>query len=318
MLLNRSHVPWFWFTLLATLVSAGLYALVFHPGVLPFQAPLPKALTQPTRLHQSVGNSPLGLTYGIIAYAIFIFAVLLNARKHSFLRRFGRAQTWLRAHIWLTILTLPLVFMHAAFRFGGAMTSTLMWLYLLVMFSGFYGLALQQFMPRLLKTRVTLETIFEEIPFLTQQLLAQALKMRDELRPAKTPDELVAAGLQHAHGGGAASVADSPVLDDSKNSLLVALERDVLPYLAASSTKRFRFNDPNFATEFFRVLRVSCAPSEHYDIDRLTTWCEERRQMDMQVRYHKTLHSWLLVHIPASFLLIILTGWHAVVLLFLY
>ena len=251
MLLNRSHAPWFWFTLLATVASGVLYALVFHPGVLPFQVPLPSMLTQPTRLHQSVGNSRLGLTYGIIAYAIFIFAVLLNARKHSFLRRFGRAQTWLRAHIWLTILTLPLVFMHAAFRFGGAMTSTLMWLYLLVMFSGFYGLALQQFMPRLLKTRVTLETIFEEIPFLTQQLLAQALRMRDELRPASTPSELVAAGLQHGHGHGAAPVMEAPVLDDSKNSLLVALERDVLPYLASSSTKRFSFQRPELCHGIF-------------------------------------------------------------------
>ena len=54
-------------------------------------------------------------------------------------RRYVRAgrQTWLRAHIWLTILTLPLVFMHAAFRFGSLMTSGLMWLYLLVMLSGF-------------------------------------------------------------------------------------------------------------------------------------------------------------------------------------
>ena len=65
------------------------------------------------------GNSPLGLFYGSVSYAIFIFAVLLNTRKKFPVARFGRVQTWLRAHIWLTILTLPLVFMHAAFRFGG-------------------------------------------------------------------------------------------------------------------------------------------------------------------------------------------------------
>ncbi len=316
MLLNRSHVPWFWFTLLATLASVALYILVFHQGLLPVRVPLPTALTQPARLHQSVGNSPLGLAYGIISYAIFIFAVLLNRRKKPPLMRIGRAQTWLRAHIWLTILTLPLVFMHAAFRFGGLMTSTLMWLYLLVMASGFYGLALQQFLPGLLKTRVTLETIFEEIPFLTRQLLAHALKMRDGLRPALVH---AGAGAGGSHGGAAAVVVESPDFEDeSRNSLRVALERDVLPYLAASNPKRFRFNEPAFATEFFRVLRVRCAPPEHDSVDRLAQWCEERRQMDMQVRYHRMLHSWLLVHIPSSFLLIILTGWHAVVLLFLY
>ena len=314
MLLNRSHVPWFWFTLLATLASVALYILVFHPGVLPVNIPLPSSITQPKRIHQSVGNSWLGLTYGSIAYAIFIFAVLLNRKKKFPLRKLGTAQSWLRAHIWLTILTLPLVFMHAAFRFGGLMTSTLMWLYLLVMASGFYGLALQQFMPRILKARLPMETIFEEIPFLTQQLLAQALKIRDRLRPTKVQAEAAS-----AHGGGGTAVLEGgPGYDSSKNSLLVALERDVLPYLASSSTKRFRFNNPNFAAEFFRVLRVNCAPSEHDDVDQLAVWCEQRRQMDMQVRYHHILHSWLLVHIPSSFLLIILTGWHAVVLLFLY
>ena len=184
MLINRDHRSWAWFTLLASAASVVLYLLVFHPGAIPLRVNLPDWLAPKHRIHQSVGNSPLGLAYGIISYAIFIFAVLLNVRKKFPLMRVGRAQTWLRAHIWLTILTLPLVFLHAAFRFGGMMTSSLMWLYLLVMVSGFYGLGLQQFMPRLIKARLSLETIFEQIPYLTQQLLAAALKMRDELRPA--------------------------------------------------------------------------------------------------------------------------------------
>ena len=314
MILNRSHVAWFWFTLLATLALTALYLLVFHPGVFPVHVPLPDWFTQPSRIHRSVGNSHLGLTYGIVAYAIFIFAVLFNTRKKFPTLPVGRAQTWLRAHIWLTILTLPLVFMHAAFHFGGAMTSTLMWLYLLVMFSGFYGLALQQFMPRLLKARITMETIFEQIPFLTQQLLTKALKMRDELRPTLATADAVPVGTASSLPARTTDSYD----EISKDSLREALERDVLPYLASTSTKRFRFNEPNYAKEFFRVLRTRCAPPEQEKADLLALWCEERRQMDAQVRYHHHLHGWLLVHVPSSFLLIILTGWHAVVLLFLY
>ena len=314
MILNRSHVAWFWFTLLASALLAALYALVFHPGILPFHVPLPAWLTQPTRLHRSVGNSPLGLIYGSVAYAIFIFAVLFNTRKKFPNLRVGRAQTWLRAHIWLTILTLPLVFMHAAFHFGGGMTSTLMWLYLLVMASGFYGLALQQFMPRLLKARITLETIFEQIPFLTQQLLTKALRMRDELRPAHATADAVPVGTAPSLPARTADSYD----EISKAAVLEALERDVLPYLASTSTKRFRFNEPGYSSEFFRVLRTRCGPPEQENIDLLATWCEERRQMDAQVSYHHHLHGWLLVHVPSSFLLLLLTGWHAVVLLFLY
>ena len=218
--------------LLATLVSVALYLMAFHPDVLPYKVHLPAAFgVQPHRLHQSVGNSRLGLAYGIISYAIFIFAVLLNTRKKFPSLRVGRAQTWLRAHIWLTILTLPLVFMHAAFHFGGMMTSSLMWLYLLVMFSGFYGLALQQFMPRLIKSRVTLETIYEEIPFLKTHLLSSAMKMRSDLRPTRAP---VAAGAAATH---VATTAVGPA-DPSEAALLDALEHDVIPFLAASNPSR--------------------------------------------------------------------------------
>lgn len=293
MLLDRRQRPWAWFTVIAAVAAAALYALVFHPGALPLRVQLPAWIAPPHRLHRSVGNSPLGLAYGIVSYAIFIFAVLLNVRKRFPLARVGRAQTWLRAHVWLSLLTLPLVFMHAAFRFGGLMTSALMWLYLLVMASGFYGLALQQFLPRLMRSRLTLETIFEQIPYLTQQLLAAALKMRDELRPPAPADPSTAV-------------------------LLEAIERQALPYLAARRAASHPLSREAQAREFFRQLKLRVAPEQHERVAQLVSWCEERRQMDLQTRYHHWMHGWLFVHVPASLLLVIMTGWHAVVVLFLY
>lgn len=301
MLLDRSQRPWAWFTLLATAAAAALYALAFHPGALPLRVQLPAWIAPPHRLHQSVGNSPLGLAYGIIAYAIFIFAVLLNVRKRFPLARVGRAQTWLRAHVWLTILTLPLVGMHAAFRFGGLMTSSLMWLYLIVMASGFYGLALQQFLPRLMRSRLTLETIFEQIPYLTQQLLAAALKMRDAVRPPPIEPP-----------------AEPAPADPSIAVMLDAIERNAIPYLAARKTTHHPLSREAQAREFFRQLRLRVAPEQHERVAQLASWCEERRQMDLQTRYHHWMHGWLFVHVPSSLLLIIMTGWHAVVELFLY
>lgn len=340
MLLDRSQRSWAIFTLVASFIIAWLYFLVFHADRVPvgLRIPLPAWLTdRAPRLHGSVGNSPLGLTYGIIAYAIFIFAVLLNVRKKFPLARLGRAQTWLRAHIWLTILTLPLVFFHAAFRFGGPMTSALMWLYLVVMVSGFYGLGLQQFMPRMIKRNLTLETVFEQIPYLTQQLQASALKMRDELlpKPAASPAAASAAigsAAQAAKAGGvspsaaaaAVAVAEAPAQpaaaapDPSVQALLEALRDEVLPYLSARKVRRHRLADTRTADEYFRALRLSVADPYKDKAEQLASWCEERRQMDIQTRYHHWLHGWLLVHVPTSLLLVIMTGWHAVVLLFLY
>ena len=123
MIINSSHRSWFWATLLATGVSILLYILCFHPEMVPFKYRLPGwfAIT-PRPLHYSVGNSPLGLTYGIVSFGIFLFAILLSVRRKYPLLPIGRVQHWLRAHIWLTILTIPLVLMHAAFRFGGTQT----------------------------------------------------------------------------------------------------------------------------------------------------------------------------------------------------
>ena len=102
----------------------------------------------------------------------------------------GTVQRWLRAHIWLTLLTIPLVILHSGFRLGGPMTTLLMALFAIVMVSGIYGLVLQHLMPRLMKERLPAETVFEQIPHIRAQLAVAAEKMRDSFKPAppKKPD----------------------------------------------------------------------------------------------------------------------------------
>ncbi len=123
-------------------------------------------------------------------------------------------QVWLRAHIWLTILTIPLVALHGGLRFGGPMTSLLLWLYLIVMASGFFGLALQHWLPRLMKDRLPGETVYEQIPHIRGQLLAAAEKMRkaltaeqsaeaDKGAPAATPARAATAGTTPMAGSAA-------------------------------------------------------------------------------------------------------------------
>src|SRR4051812_5151597 len=189
---NWKHVPWIIFVLLATIAACILYAGNFYPARLPSWIHLPASLIQTPTEHHTVGGTPLGLWFGSISLAIFVFAVLLSLRKKIPLWRVGTVQRWLRAHIWLTILTIPLVLLHSGFRFGGAMTTFLMVLYGVVMVSGFYGLFLQHVMPRLMKERLPAETVFEQIPHIRSQLAAAAEKMRDSFKPAP-PKKLDAA-----------------------------------------------------------------------------------------------------------------------------
>src|SRR3954463_10026892 len=161
---NWRHVPWIIFVLLATVAACVLYAGNFHPDMLPSWLRLSPSLVQKPTEHHTVGGTPLGLWFGSISLAIFLFAVLLSLRKKIPLWRVGTVQRWLRAHIWLTILTIPLVLLHSGFRLGGGMTTLLMVLYAIVMISGFYGLFLQHIMPRLRKDRPPAEPVFKKSP----------------------------------------------------------------------------------------------------------------------------------------------------------
>src|ERR1700676_4330309 len=186
---NWKHFPWFVFVCLATIAACLLYVGNFHPQRMPAGIRLPPSLIQTPTEHHTLGGTPLGLTFGAISLGIFVFAVLLSLRKKIPLWRIGTVQRWLRAHIWLTLLTIPLVILHSGFRLGGPMTTLLMALYAVVMISGIYGLILQHQMPALMKERLPAETVFEQIPHIRAQLAAAAVKMRDSFKPAPPPQQ---------------------------------------------------------------------------------------------------------------------------------
>src|SRR6185437_5502745 len=148
-ILNRAHIPWFLLVLLGTLAATWIYVGNFYPAQLPSRWRLPPALVQTVSEHRSIGGTQVGLIFGAIAFAIFIFGVLLSLRKKVVLWPIGSVQSWLRAHIWLTLLTIPLVLFHSGFRLGGPMTTLLVVLYAVVMISGIYGLVLQHQLPNI-------------------------------------------------------------------------------------------------------------------------------------------------------------------------
>jgi len=65
----------------------------------------------------------------------------------------------------------------------------------------------------------------------------------------------------------------------------------------------------------FQQLRLLLPPNLHSSVDDLESICEEKRQLDRQTQYHRILHTWLLVHIPASYAVLLLGAVHAVMAL---
>jgi hypothetical protein len=77
----------------------------------------------------------------------------------------------MRAHIWLGLLSVPLVWMHTGFLWGGWLSMIFAILYILVIASGIYGLIMQYFIPRMLLHQVPAETIYSQIPHVCEMLL---------------------------------------------------------------------------------------------------------------------------------------------------
>src|SRR5277367_1593133 len=109
------------------------------------------------------GASTMGIIFGIIGFGFMIFAALLGARKRVPIWRLGRAQAWMRGHLWLGLLSLPIILFHGAFHFGGTMTRILMWMLIVTVVSGVFGALLQNYVPRIMTSDVPLETIYAEI-----------------------------------------------------------------------------------------------------------------------------------------------------------
>ena len=302
MVINRTHITWFIFTLAMTLVIAAFYAARFHPEWLPFPLQLPELLRDKGTARNTVGGSRLGLLYGSLGLFIFIFAAMLGARKKKRLWRVGRVELWLKAHIWLTILTIPLVGFHCGWTWGSPHTTVVLLLYIIVMASGFFGLAMQQFMPAFMKERLPREVVFEQIPYIRQRIAESAEALRTDCLPAsEKPDAKPD------------PKAVPPTADDLKGAEIIRefLEADALPYLKLKNGRKHRLYSQRQSDEAFRLLKLSVTQRWLSRVEELQAGCDERRRTDLQTRLQHWLHGWLLIHVPVSVLLLVITFWHA-------
>src|SRR5207245_2532169 len=117
----------------------------------------------------------------------------------------------------------------------------------------------------------------------------------------------------------AAATTAKLALDPASEAALVEfLERQILPYLSARRGEKFQLNNPRFSDDTFRFAKLRVAEAYRSRVEEIQVWCDERRMLDLQTKLHHWLHAWLFVHVPFSFLLLMLTAWHAFVTLFYY
>jgi hypothetical protein len=266
------------------------------------------------------GGSWPGLAYGIAGLALMLYAGALGLRRRVPTWRVGRATTWMKGHLWLGTLSYVLILFHSGFQLGGPLTLSLMALFTIVLASGVYGVVLQQYVPRLMLTRVPLETVYEQIDSVVSQLRDEAdvlVAATAGPLPGITP---LSSGARRGGGGvgrGAAAVVlrppstPGPSLADGAGLREVYLA-EIRPYLAPEKSPNSRLSTPSDAAILFRHVRTLVPPAFHGTLEELEAICDERRQLGDQKRLHHWLHGWLLVHVPLSMALLVLALVHAI------
>jgi hypothetical protein len=256
------------------------------------------------------GGSAVGLMFGIAGSLCMIFAGLLAARKKVPVWRLGRAQTWMRGHLWLGLLSLPLILFHGGFRFGGPLTSVLMVLLIVVVVSGLFGAALQHYMPPVMTTRIPMETIFEQIDRVRAQLLAEADEMVEAACGPLNFESTTAAAARMRSSMATATTATTDTIP-----LGNFYRRDLRPFLQQSRTQNHALSNRVQATGIFEGLRTLLPVELHGTVKNMEDICEEERQLRRQIRYHHWLHGWLMLHVPLSLALLLLGCAHAIMAL---
>ncbi|QQR81765.1 MAG: hypothetical protein IPJ69_06630 [Deltaproteobacteria bacterium] len=291
MLINKEtwpqHRPWAFATLAITLLltaSYALYAWIYAE-------------------HKDGGTLP-GLIYGSVALAIMIMDSLLGARRKVPAWKLGRARTWLKAHIWISLLLFPLVFFHSAFLIGGKMTLVIWILFFLVMGSGILGVIIQSILPQLMTDQVSMETIYDQIDHITSQLRYDAdvkiMQVAGKLDFVTVPEGMTPVKIK--------DVVDAPGMSELKEAYSKSIRPLFNPHLKIRKVLRTHTD----IVAIINTLKPTIPTDFHAILDEIVPLIDEKRQLELQKTLHHWMHGWLFVHVPISFALLLLTIVHAV------
>lgn len=295
MLIDRTHRGWAAGTAAALAAAASLYAWSRARASVPFS-----------------GGSAIGLSFGIAAFALMVFAALLPARRRVPTWRVGRAQAWMRGHLWLGALSAALASLHGGLGFGGGLlTRVLVILLVIVTASGLVGAVLQHVVPRVMTDRVPMETIYEQIDDVREQLVWEADLLVATAIGVKPPGDPHATAEERAAEVFKAVASVEPAATTRLRDFYL---RQLRPYLVEKGRAN-PLADGAASEQAFAQLRTVVPEQARPAVDDLEAICNEQRQLVRQERLHLILHGWLFVHAPLSFALLALAVVHIVMAL---
>lgn len=226
------------------------------------------------------GGSVLGYAYGGLATLGILHLMWFGVRKRDYYSTAGSAQSWLAAHIWIGILLLFLVPLHAGFSFGLNLHSFCYYILVLVVFSGIWGAINYVSMPGLIESHRgggSSKQLLEQIGLIEEQIIDLARSKSDRFSQAL-------------------------------KNLLVRYE----PRLR----KKSHGIEPAKLSEQISVLRDEERPDALKVISLAQNKLKLCHTLEQELRVKYSLRIWLYLHVPLSCLLLILVFIHIFVVFY--
>lgn len=224
------------------------------------------------------GSIP-GMAFGIAAAVLFMAAALYSLRRRimGFASRWrlGRTRSWLYLHIYGGIFFLLLVVLHSAFRWPTGLASWTLWiLSWWTVLTGLAGLGLQRWIPRVLAS-LSVEVNAARIPQMVREIRQRA--------------EALVAGC-----------------GDPVRKLAA---RRITPGLQGPRRSWSFLIDPSHGSSAFPLdelayLRGLSEGEEEERLGQLAELLTVKHELDVHHTLQRVLRVWLVVHLPASWLLL--------------
>jgi hypothetical protein len=267
------------------------------------------------------GGSLLGLCFGGLAAGVFVFECLLVPRKWVRWRVGPPVRAWMRAHLWLGLLAVPLVVFHTGLRVGGGLPLALTATFAAVVASGLWAVWVQHRLPRRTTAEVPEETIARQIGPVMRSHAEELARLLDDV--CGLPDrggELAAAAVGYRTAaartegrvrgktdGFRPPAAEVPGAEPVRRLFL----DHARAYLLDGRGARSLLADAAAAAGEFRRVRAAVPAAAHPAVEAVERACDRRRQLDHQADLDDRLQRWRWVHVPLSVLLLALTAAHA-------
>ena len=218
----------------------------------------------------------LGLAFGFLAAFLFVFEMLYPARRPKAMPLFT-AKNWIQAHVYLGVVAMLAVVIHAGFSFPHGAFGW--WLFLLSAWTtatGLLGVALQKYIPAAIAEGLRVEALYERIPELVEKLRNEADTLMSD----------------------ASDVLDRFYRSEVREGL--SRLKPSWSFLLDVRSGRDRALEP------FRRMAQFVDPAEKPKLDDLTSLYTEKMELDAHRSLQGMLRGWLVLHVPPAGLLMAL------------